>query len=228
MSRRSGEREKKAKLGAVETSGMRHYCGTSILRVRIPLASWARIRRVCRITCFLCWRRSPWASERSFWFLETVCVVPLSHLQWIDIISNPKLTSTDYASKDGTAIRDYIHIQDLARGHLLALNYLRDNRPGVKAWNLGTGKGSTVFEMIKAFNEAVGRSLPYQVVGRRQGDVLNLTANPSLANKELGWKAEKTLEEACQDLWRWTENNPQGYRQKPPQEFVEQVSKNRK
>lgn len=149
-------------------------------------------------------------------------------MKWINLISNPKLTSTDYASQDGTAIRDYIHIQDLARGHLLALNYLRDNRPGVKAWNLGTGKGSTVFEMIKAFNDAVGRSLPYEVVGRRQGDVLNLTANPSLANKELGWKAEKTLEEACQDLWRWTENNPQGYRQKPPQEFVEQVLQDRK
>ena len=97
----------------------------------------------------------------------------------------------------------------------------------MKAWNLGTGKGSTVFEMIKAFNDAVGRSLPYEVVERRQGDVLNLTANPSLANKELGWKAEKTLEEACQDLWRWTENNPQGYRQKPPQEFVDRVVKSR-
>ena len=133
----------------------------------------------------------------------------------------------DYDSKDGTAIRDYIHIHDLARGHLLALNYLRENRPGVKAWNLGTGKGSTVFQMVKAFNDAVGRNLPYEVVGRRQGDVVNLTANPSLANKELGWKAEKTLEEACQDLWRWTENNPQGYRQKPPQQFVDRVVKSR-
>ncbi|KAF2838857.1 UDP-glucose 4-epimerase [Patellaria atrata CBS 101060] len=134
----------------------------------------------------------------------------------------------DYASKDGTAIRDYIHVLDLAKGHLVALNYLRDHHPGVRAWNLGTGRGSTVFEMIKAFSKAVGRDLPYQVVERRQGDVLDLTANPSLANKELGWKAERTLEDACEDLWHWTENNPQGYRQDPPKEFVERLLDGRK
>ncbi|KAL1605673.1 UDP-glucose-4-epimerase [Nothophoma quercina] len=127
----------------------------------------------------------------------------------------------DYASKDGTAIRDYIHVLDLARGHLQALNYLREHQPGVKAWNLGTGKGSTVFEMIKAFEHVVGRDLKYEVQGRRQGDVLDLTANASLANKELGWTTEFTLEDACADLWKWTENNPEGYEQAPPKEFVE-------
>ena len=136
--------------------------------------------------------------------------------------------SADYSSKDGTAIRDYIHILDLANGHLVALNYLRDNKPGVKAWNLGTGKGSTVFEMIKAFSKACGKDLPYQVVDRREGDVLDLTANPNLANKELGWKAQHTLEEACEDLWRWTENNPQGYRQQPPQEFMDALRRKKK
>lgn len=133
-----------------------------------------------------------------------------------------KLT-VDYASKDGTAIRDYIHILDLTKGHLVALNYLRDHHPGVKAWNLGTGKGSTVFHMIKAFSQAVGRDLPYEVVGRRAGDVLDLTANPKLANEELGWKAERTLEDACQDLWRWTEKNSQGYRQDPPKELLDKL-----
>lgn len=137
--------------------------------------------------------------------------------------SHTQLMITDYSSKDGTAIRDYIHILDLSRGHLVALNYLRSNHPGVRAWNLGTGKGSTVYDMINAFSNAVGRKLPYEVVGRRTGDVLNLTANPTSANKELGWKAEHTLEEACTDLWRWTENNPQGYRQDPPKEFVEKL-----
>ncbi|KXT16593.1 hypothetical protein AC579_6290 [Pseudocercospora musae] len=127
----------------------------------------------------------------------------------------------DYASKDGTAIRDYIHILDLAEGHLVALNHLRSNKPGVRAWNLGTGRGSTVYDMIKAFSKAVGRDLPYEVAPRRAGDVLDLTANPSRANKELGWKATHTLEDACADLWRWTENNPQGYRQQPPKEFVD-------
>ena len=135
--------------------------------------------------------------------------------------------TVDYASQDGTAIRDYIHILDLAKGHLVALNYLRDHQPGVRAWNLGTGKGSTVFHMIKAFSAAVGRDLPYQVVGRRAGDVLDLTANPKKANEELGWKAERTLEDACEDLWRWTKNNPQGYRQSPPEELLEQLKKDR-
>ncbi|KAI7681223.1 UDP-glucose 4-epimerase [Hortaea werneckii] len=134
----------------------------------------------------------------------------------------------DYASKDGTAIRDYIHILDLARGHTVALDHLREHNPGVRAWNLGTGKGSTVFEMINAFSKAVGRDLPYEVVGRRQGDVLDLTANPTRANTELGWKAQRTLEDACEDLWRWTENNPQGYRQDPPKDFVEKVKASRK
>ncbi|KAK3337837.1 hypothetical protein B0H65DRAFT_511800 [Neurospora tetraspora] len=129
----------------------------------------------------------------------------------------------DYASKDGTAIRDYIHVLDLASGHLAALNYLREKKPGVKAWNLGSGRGSTVFEMINAFSKVVGRDLPYQVVDRRLGDVLDLTANPALANEELKWKTKLTLEDACADLWRWVENNPKGYRQDPPAELLEKL-----
>lgn len=131
----------------------------------------------------------------------------------------------DYASHDGTAIRDYIHILDLADGHLKALNYLRANNPGVRAWNLGTGKGSTVYEMIKAFSAAVGRDLPYEVAPRRAGDVLNLTANASRATTELGWTPQRTLEQACEDLWLWTKNNPQGYRQEPPAELLAQLKK---
>ncbi|KAF3483053.1 UDP-glucose 4-epimerase [Arthroderma uncinatum] len=84
----------------------------------------------------------------------------------------------------------------------------------------GTGKGSTVLEMVKAFSAAVGRDLPYEVAPRRDGDVLDLTSNPSRANKELGWKAQRDLHQACEDLWRWTDNNPQGYRQSPPEELL--------
>ncbi|KAL6866719.1 hypothetical protein J3F83DRAFT_740921 [Trichoderma novae-zelandiae] len=131
----------------------------------------------------------------------------------------------DYPSRDGTAIRDYIHVVDLARGHLMALNYLRSNQPGVKAWNLGSGRGSTVFEIIKAFSDVVGRPLKYEVAPRRAGDVLDLTANPTLANKELNWKTEYTMEQACADLWRWVKNNPQGYRQEPPAELLAAVKK---
>jgi UDP-glucose 4-epimerase len=82
--------------------------------------------------------------------------------------------------------------------------------------------------MVKAFSKSVGRDLPYKVVGRRAGDVLDLTSNPTKANKELGWKTKRTLEDACDDLWRWTENNPQGYRQDPPKELLERLEKMKK
>lgn len=131
--------------------------------------------------------------------------------------------TTDYASVDGTAIRDYIHILDLANGHIIAMKHLRETRPGVGAWNLGTGKGSTVFQMIKAFEKAVGRDLKYEVVGRRPGDVLDLTANPTKANTELNWKAQRSLEQQCEDLWRWTKNNPEGYGQDPPKELLDKL-----
>ncbi|KAK9453461.1 UDP-glucose 4-epimerase [Dipodascopsis uninucleata] len=127
---------------------------------------------------------------------------------------------TDYDSKDGTPIRDYIHIVDLAKGHISALEKLKElDFVGTKIWNLGTGKGSTVFDIIHAFSDVVGRALPYKIEPRRPGDVLNLTADPSLANKELGWHTTFTLEDACKDLWRWVSNNPQGYRQDFPPEF---------
>ncbi|KAM5438642.1 UDP-glucose-4-epimerase [Microsporum ferrugineum] len=154
--------------------------------------------------------------------------VPYNLLPLLAQVANGKreklsVFGNDYASHDGTAIRDYIHILDLADGHLEALNYLHANHPGVRAWNLGTGKGSTVLEMVKAFSDAVGRELPYEIAPRRDGDVLDLTSNPSRANKELGWKAKRDLHQACEDLWRWTDNNPQGYRQNPPAELLEKL-----
>lgn len=110
---------------------------------------------------------------------------------------------------------------------MVALNYLRDNQPGVKAWNLGTGRGCTVFEMIKAFEKVVGHDLKFEVIGRREGDVLNLTADATRAKEELNWTTKKTLEDACEDLWKWTSMNPQGYRQQPPQELLDAVKSQR-
>ncbi|KAF2184544.1 UDP-glucose 4-epimerase [Zopfia rhizophila CBS 207.26] len=129
----------------------------------------------------------------------------------------------DYDSIDGTMIRDYIHVLDLADGHLAALKYLQVAQPGVRAWNLGSGTGTTVYQMLKAFSRAAGRDIPYQVVGRRAGDVLNLTARASRATDELQWTTRLTLEDACADFWRWISNNPKGYDQDPPAILVKRV-----
>lgn len=121
----------------------------------------------------------------------------------------------DYDSHDGTPIRDYIHVIDLAKGHIAALSYLAElesNDQGLyREWNLGTGKGLTVFDVFHAFCKSIGRELPYEVVGRRAGDVLNLTALPTRANTELKWFAKLSIDEACRDLWKWTTLNPYGF-----------------
>lgn len=139
----------------------------------------------------------------------------LPYLAQVAIGRREKLSvfGNDYDSHDGTPIRDYIHVVDLARGHIAALEYLQKKKAeGIfREWNLGTGKGSTVFDVYHAFCKAVGKDLPYEVVGRRAGDVLNLTANPTRANEELGWKARLSIDDACRDLWKWTTENPSGY-----------------
>lgn len=122
----------------------------------------------------------------------------------------------DYNTKDGTGVRDYIHIVDLARGHVAALNKISSMVASNKAmgcvpFNLGSGVGYSVMDMIHTMSKAVGRTLPYEIVGRRVGDVGSVIADPSLSASELGWKAEKTLQDMCEDLWRWQNQNPDGY-----------------
>jgi UDP-glucose 4-epimerase len=108
----------------------------------------------------------------------------------------------DYPTPDGTGVRDYIHVVDLARGHLAALNTLRQ-RPGVLTVNLGTGRGYSVLEMVRAFSAASGKPVPYRVVGRRPGDIAQCYADPSLARQMLGWQAELGIDAMCADTWRW-------------------------
>lgn len=119
----------------------------------------------------------------------------------------------DYDTPDGTGVRDYIHVMDLAQGHLAALDYLITQPSGkLLTVNLGTGHGISVLEMVEAFEKASGQSIPYQIVERRPGDVASCYADPSLAERLLGWKAELGVETMCADTWRWQSNNPQGYR----------------
>jgi len=117
----------------------------------------------------------------------------------------------DYPTPDGTGVRDFIHVVDLARGHLSALEKLRQN-PGVAIYNLGTGRGYSVLEMVAAFSRACGRPIPYTIVDRRPGDIAQCYADPARALQDLGWKAELGLEEMCVDSWRWQSHNPNGFR----------------
>ena len=116
----------------------------------------------------------------------------------------------DYDTPDGTGVRDYIHVVDLAKAHVAALENL--GRPNeYKVYNIGTGRGTSVLELVKAFERASGRDVPYQVTPRRAGDIAVCYADPGLAERELGWRAELTIKDACRDAWNWQNNNPNGY-----------------
>jgi UDP-glucose 4-epimerase len=119
----------------------------------------------------------------------------------------------DYSTPDGTGVRDYIHVVDLALGHINALVKLKEN-PGVVTYNLGTGQGYSVLEMVAAFSRASGREVAYRIGPRRPGDIAQCYADPALAAKELGWQATRGLQEMCEDTWRWQVNNPNGYKEK--------------
>lgn len=116
----------------------------------------------------------------------------------------------DYDTPDGTGVRDYIHVVDLAIGHVKAINYIFTN-PGLDVINLGTGQGYSVLDMVKAFSKACGKEIPYEIKPRREGDIAMCYADPSKAAKVLGWKAERGLDEMCEDTWRWQSQNPNGY-----------------
>jgi UDP-glucose 4-epimerase len=137
--------------------------------------------------------------------LPYICQVAVGRLQRLRIFGD------DYDTPDGTALRDYIHVEDLAAGHVAALARLSDTERAVSTWNLGTGTGSSVLEMLHAFERAVGRTLPYEVIGRRAGDIAASYADPGRAHAELGWKATRTIDDMCVDSWRWQSQNPSGY-----------------
>ena len=121
-----------------------------------------------------------------------------------------RVFGSDYPTPDGTGVRDYIHVMDLASGHLAALDFIA-GRPGVRRWNLGTGRGSSVLEVLAAFGKAAGFEIPYELADRRPGDAAISYADASAALAELGWSAHRTLETMCEDHWRWQKNNPNGY-----------------
>ena len=136
--------------------------------------------------------------------LPYVAQVAIGKLECVGVFGN------DYDTPDGTGVRDYIHVVDLAKGHVKAINKLME-QPGVKIYNLGTGKGYSVLDVIKAFGKACGKEIPYQIKARRPGDIATCYSDASLAKKELGWEAQYGIEEMCADSWRWQTMNPDGY-----------------
>lgn len=141
--------------------------------------------------------------------------IPNNLLPYISQVAVGKLQQLsvygdDYPTVDGTGVRDYIHVVDLADGHLKALNVITKSQ-GVHIWNLGTGQGYSVLQMIKAFEQAAGVAVPYKIVERRSGDIAECWADPSKAATELGWKAQHSLDDMMHDTWRWQQNNPDGF-----------------
>jgi UDP-glucose 4-epimerase len=137
--------------------------------------------------------------------LPYIAQVAVGKLQKVRVFGN------DYPTPDGTGVRDYIHVMDLARGHIRALERVMKSK-GLFLCNLGTGKGYSVLEVIEAFSRACGKPIAYEIMGRRAGDTAEIYADPSRAKAELGWQAEYGLDRMCEDTWRWQKANPDGYR----------------
>ncbi len=143
--------------------------------------------------------------------------IPNNLMPYITQVAIGKLSrlgvfGNDYDTPDGTGVRDYIHVVDLARGHVKAIGKLK-SKEGVSIYNLGTGNGYSVLDMVKAFEKASGREIPYEMKPRRAGDIATCYADPAKAKAELGWEAQYGLDEMCEDSWRWQSQNPDGYTQ---------------
>ena len=141
--------------------------------------------------------------------------IPNNLLPYIAQVAVGKLTElpvfgNDYPTPDGTGVRDYIHVVDLSVGHLSALAKLATN-PGVFTYNLGTGRGYSVLEMVSAFEKVSGKKITYKILGRRAGDIASCFADPSIAKRELNWSADRGIDDMCADAWHWQSSNPNGY-----------------
>jgi len=159
---------------------------------------------------------NPMGAHKSGLIGEDPNDIPNNLIPYISQVAVGKLAKLsvfggDYNTPDGTGVRDYIHVVDLAKGHVKALQAL-ESKPQVLIVNLGTGNGYSVLDMIKAFEKVSGKNIPYQVVDRRAGDIAICYADPAYAAKKLGWKAKYGLDEMCKDTWRWQSKNPNGYK----------------
>ncbi|AIO67793.1 UDP-glucose 4-epimerase GalE [Burkholderia oklahomensis] len=194
-------------LSATNPYGQTKLMAEQILRdVEIADPAW----RVATLRYF-----NPVGAHESGLIGEDPAGIPNNLMPYVAQVAVGKLEKlrvfgSDYSTPDGTGVRDYIHVVDLARGHIAALDAL-ERRDASLTVNLGTGRGYSVLEVVRAFEEASGRPVPYELVARRPGDVAECYANPAAAAETIGWKAEYDLDRMCADHWRWQENNPRGF-----------------
>lgn len=199
--------EEKASLGATNPYGRTKQMIEEILRdLYVSDSEWS----IALLRYF-----NPIGAHRSGLIGEDPNGIPNNLLPYIAQVAVGKLEllnvfGNDYPTHDGTGVRDYIHVVDLAIGHLRALEKTL-NFSGVEAYNLGTGNGYSVLDMVKAFEKASGRHIPYKIAQRRPGDIAVCYADPTKASNELGWMAKRGIAEMCEDSWRWQFNNPNGY-----------------
>lgn len=194
-------------------TGATNPYGRSKLMVEEILADWQVARpdwRIARLRYF-----NPVGAHPSGRIGEDPSGIPNNLMPFIAQVAVGRrerlsVFGNDYPTPDGTGVRDYIHVQDLAEGHVAALEYLL-RKPGLLTVNLGTGRGVSVLEMIRAFESVSGKRIPFEIVARRPGDVAECWADPTLARSLLDWRAERGLEAMCTDAWRWQSDNPEGY-----------------
>ena len=196
-----------------QTGGTTNPYGTSKLMVEQILRDFSHAQSDFRITCLRYF--NPVGAHPSGRIGEDPNGIPNNLVPYISQVAIGKLNclsvfGDDYSTPDGTGVRDYIHVQDLASGHLAALDN-KSQGAAFKAINLGTGVGYSVIDLIKAFEKAAETTINYQIVERRAGDVAECWSDSSLAKKELGWQATHTLDEMMRDTWNWQKNNPNGF-----------------
>lgn len=178
----------------------------------VILGDVAKAQSTCEVTILRYF--NPVGAHESGMIGEDPSGVPGNLLPFISQTAVGKHTKVNvygngYDTADGTGVRDYIHVVDLAKGHVAALNH---SKLGMHTYNLATGNGTSVLQLIAAFEKASDKNIPFEIVDRRPGDIASCYASADKAYKELGWKAEKTIEQACVDSWRWQSQNPDGYR----------------
>ena len=194
-------------VGVTNTSGITKFMIECILQdLYVSDKEWS----ICLLRYF-----NPIGAHKSGTMGEDPNGIPNNLMPYITQVAIGKreklgVFGNDYDTHDGTGVRDYIHVVDLALGHVKAVEKVNGEK-GLFIYNLGTGKGYSVLDVVKAFEKASGKKVPYQIMPRRAGDIATCYSDPSKALKELGWKAERDIEEMCEDSWRWQSQNPDGY-----------------